>query len=455
MKILLVKPYNLSDHVQPSIGLGYLAQVLKNKHKVKIVDCIKQNIDIDKFKSYISKKNPDIVGFQTYTYDINFVKEALKIVKEFNNKIITVIGGPHPSCVPKTIFNTFDHLDFGFAGESELSFPKFLDNEKYSEIPGLIYKKNEKVIANPPVYVEDLDQFKRPAWEFIKPETYPEAQHGFFFKKFPIAPIMITRGCPYNCTFCAGNLISGKVVRRRSIENVLDEIKYLYYKRGIREFHIVDDNFTMNRKYAIDFLKELKKLNLDISWATPNGVRMNTLDRELLTLMKETGLYLISLGIESGNDRILKIMRKSLTVDDIKYYVNLIHSMNIDIAGFFIMGFPTETEEEIRETIKLSLELPLIRANFFTYLPFPGTQSYIELEKNGELDNVNWEHFYFMNAAYTPKTITQKKLKYLQRLAFIKFFFRIPIFIKTLSGIQTPKHFMFFIKRFYHWLLMK
>lgn len=454
MKVLLVKPYGLSDHIQPSLGLGYLAAAIKDKHSVEILDCIKQGLDCDALCKYVEDVKPDVVGIQTYSYDIDFVKRASKAIKTVNDKVMLVIGGPHPSCVPRTIFETFPDIDFGFAGEAEIGFSEFLAGKNLSQVPGLIYRVDGKTTCNPPKFLENLDEISRPAWEMIKPETYPEAQHGFFFQKFPIAPIMVTRGCPFNCTFCAGNLISGRKVRRRSIANVLKEILYLYNERGIREFHIVDDNFTMDKGYTRNFLLELKKLNLDISWATPNGVRMDTLDKEILALMKETGLYLISLGIESGSDRILSLMQKGITLQDIEKYVSLIGSSGIDIAGFFILGFPTETEEEIRKTIDLAVSLPIIRANFFTYLPFPGTDSYKELEENGELSNVDWENFYFMKAAYVPKSLSRKQLKYLQRLAFLRFFLRPKIFFKTISGIKSPKHFLFFVKRFYHWIIM-
>ncbi len=455
MRVLLVKPYNLSDHIQPSLGLGYLAARIRHEHHVQILDCIKQGVTLDNFRDHIEEFRPDIVGFQTYTYDLPFVNHGVKIIKDLNPKIMAVVGGPHPSGTPESVFDDFKNIDAGFRGEAEISFGEYLNGKDCSEIPGLIYKTNKGVQINDTALVENLDELPMPAWDLIMPETYPQSQHGFFFKKYPIAPIMITRGCPYKCAFCAASTVSNRKLRMRSVDNVLNEILYLYNERGIREFHIVDDNFTMNKNYTIHFLKELKKMNLDISWATPNGVRMDSLNEEILDLMKETGLYLISLGIESGNDRVLKEMKKVLRVKDIEKYVSMIHNAKIDMAGFFILGYPTETIEEIKQTIKFSLELPLIRANYFTYLPFPGTESYNMLKSSGELDNVDWDNFYFMNAAYTPKGITRSELKDIQRSAFMKFYFRPKIFIKTVSSIRSLNHLYFFIKRFYHWLIMK
>lgn len=462
MKILLVKPYNLTDHIQPSLGLGYLANSIKDKNEVKILDCIKENAKIKKFARILKNYNPDFVGFQCYTFDLNFVKEALKECKGFKPEIITAIGGPHPSAVPKDSFEYFNSsLDFIFVGEAEKGLPLLLDRLRnnsfgdFSDIPGLAWRDNGKIRINSQEFIENLDSLGMPAWVLIRPEEYPESQHGAFFKKFPIAPIMTTRGCPFSCTFCAGNIVAGKKIRKHSPDFIIKQIKYLYDRHKIREFHIIDDNFTFDTIYAKDFLKKLINLNLDISWATPNGIRVDSIDEELIKLMKESGLYLISLGIESGSDRILKLMKKNITVKKIRETVSLIHKFGIDIAGFFIIGFPGETKEDIMRTIDFSLDLGLIRANYFTFLPFPGTESYNELISSGEISKVNWDKFYFMSAPYVPKNLSRRQLKFLHRLAFLKFYSRPQIILKNLLGIKSFRHFRFLLKRFFHWIIME
>ena len=459
MKVLLVKPHSFSDHIQPSLGLGYLATSIRDWHDVRILDCIKDGVTADKFPSALKKHNPDVLGLQCYTFDLDFAKKAFRIAKGQNRNIVTVLGGPHPSAVGAGALEIFkDDLDFAFIGEAETGLRRLLDllergEKDFDAIPGLVWRDGERLRTNERRFADDLDSLGFPAWDIIQPQTYPEAQHGAFFRKFPIAPIMLTRGCPFPCTFCAGGVISGKKIRKRSIDNVLKEILYLYKDFGIREFHIIDDNFTMDTSYAKGFLRKLKGLNLDISWAVPNGVRMDTLDEEMLRLMKETGLYLISLGIESGSDRVLRDMRKNMTVSRIRECVRLINKAGIDIAGFFILGFPAETEETIRDTIRFSLELGLVRANYFTYLPFPGSESYKDLRRRGELDGVDWQHFYFMNAAYVPKGMTRKTLKGLQRIAFAKFYLRPRIIIYNIRSIKSFRHLLFLVRRFFRWIV--
>jgi radical SAM superfamily enzyme YgiQ (UPF0313 family) len=460
MKALLVKPYNLTDHIQPSLGLGYLATSIRKDHDVEILDCVKEGIRPSDFSGALKRMKPDVVGIQCYTYDLYNIKDMLRECK--TRRIMTVVGGPHPSAAPLETMDFFGKdLDYLFQGEAEAGFKSLLDKLNrgagigLGEIPGLAWREKGQTLINDKRFPEDLDTMGIPAWDLIRPETYPEAQHGAFFKKFPIAPIMTTRGCPYSCTFCAGNLISGKTLRKRNIENILREIKMLHDDRGIREFHVVDDNFTLDRGFAKDFLRRLKKLDLDISWAVPNGIRMDTLDDEMLELMKKTGLYLISLGMESGSDRILSLMKKNVTVDRIKRSVALIRKHKINIAGFFILGFPGETVEDIKKTIRFSLQTDLIRANFFTYLPFPGTESFNKLKLEGKLDKVNFKKFYFMNAAFTPQGMDRNTLKRLQRKAFLKFFLRPKILLRNLSQVKSISHFRFLFRRFTRWIFTK
>lgn len=459
MKVLLVKPHNLTDHIQPSLGLGYLASSIRKNHEVNILDCIKDRIKPSDFYKVLDERKPEVVGIQCYTFDLYNVKEMLKQCKA--RHITTVLGGPHPSAVPEETMEFFqDDLDCMFEGEAEIGFGRLLDkiakNEKdLKDIPGLVWREGKKVLKNKKQLVMDIDQLGIPAWDLIRPEEYPESQHGAFFRQFPIAPIMTTRGCPFLCTFCAGHLVAGKSLRKRSVKSVIDEISVLYHNHGIREFHIVDDNFTLDRNFAKEFLKSLKKANLNVSWAVPNGIRMDTLDDEMLELMKETGLYLISLGIESGSDKTLSSMKKNITIEKIRESIALIRKHNIDIAGFFILGFPGETLEDIKKTIKFSLELDLVRANFFTYLPFPGTESFKSLESHGKLDKLDLKRFYFMNATFTPEGMEKDVLKGLQRKAFLKFFLRPRILFYNLMGIKSFRHFKFLLGRFFRWMLVK
>jgi radical SAM superfamily enzyme YgiQ (UPF0313 family) len=182
---------------------------------------------------------------------------------------------------------------------------------------------------------------------------------------------------------------------------------------------------------------------------------VETIDRETLELCKQCGVYIISLGIESGSDRILESVRKHLNVEMIRKKCELIRQVGIDMAGFFILGFPSERREEIQKTIRLSLELPLIRANFFDFLPLPGTDIYYDLKSRGQLNAVDWDGFNFMSAPYVPQGMTRRELRNLQRMAFIRFYFLRPrILLRNIRKIKSLRHFSYLFRRFYHWLIM-
>ncbi len=460
MKVLLVKPNNLADHIQPSLGLGYLATQIRKDHDVVIYDCIKENTSNEEMKDVVAKHDPDLIGVQCYTFDTPKVFRMLKIIKEAFPEKITVVGGAHISSIPSESFEQFHpYVDYAFNSESEIGFPKFLSalesKEKvFDGIEGLIWKNQEgKIVQNPPAFVQDLDALGFPAWDLMPPETYPESQHGAFYEKFPIAPIMTTRGCPYSCKFCSAPRMSGKQLRHHSVEYIQKHITMLY-ERGVREFHIVDDNFTFDMDYCKSVLRGIIDLKLDISLATPNGIRMDRLDDEILELMKEAGQYLVTVAIESGSDRILKKMKKATTVEKMRQNVALIKKHGFSVAAFFILGYPGETREEMNATIRLSKELGVIRANFFTYLPLPGTESYNELVASGEIEKVDWNNFLFMTAPYTPQGISRKELLSLKRKAFLSFYFNPKVFFINIMAIKSFRHFQFLMRRFYHWILM-
>jgi len=225
----------------------------------------------------------------------------------------------------------------------------------------------------------------------------------------------------------------------------------LYTTHHIREFHIIDDNFTLDKEFAKKVLKEIIKLNLKISFSVPNGIRLDTLDKEILILMKNAGFYLISIGIESGSDRVLKMMGKHLLIKQIKEKISLIKKVGLDAAGFFILGYPGETEKEIKKTINFSLSLGLLRANYFLFLPLPGTIIFQQLQKGGALGDVEYNKLSFTSPVFTDN-LSKTKLKTLQRQAFLKFYLRPKILIKNILKIKRPAQILFLFKRAIHWL---
>jgi len=289
MKILLVKAKSLSDHIQPPLGLAYLAAGIQSQHEVDILDMLKKKPTLKSYKKYIKKEKYDVIGFQCYTQELDSVKTLLLATRSALPEAKTILGGPHPTLMPEETFDFMGNcLDFIMQGEAEENFPLFLNEcehnlPNWATVPCLVWKQNGEIRINAGNRnVDNLDNISMPAWDLIQPQNYPPAQHGAFFKKFPIAPIITTRGCPFRCTFCSATHLSGKKIRKRSVQNIMKEISILYNKYGIREFHIIDDNFTVDRQHAARVLKNICSLKLDISISFPNGIKIETINRELL-----------------------------------------------------------------------------------------------------------------------------------------------------------------------------
>lgn len=453
MRLLLVTPYNRSYVIMPSLGLGYLASVARESgHEVEILNCLKERIKPKDFGKYIKNKRYDIIGFQLFSYDLYIVKEYIKVIKELSTKTITIAGGAHPSGDPVGTMEYLSELDYAFKGEAEIGFKKFLDNlgneEVFSSIPGLVYRMNGKIIVNPMKVVEDLDTLPMPAWDLIRPETYPEAPHGAFTKNFPVAPIIITRGCPFTCTFCAGKSITGLKMRARSTDNVIEELRYLR-KRGIKEFHIEDENFTARKDLVMEFCDKLLKENIGMSWSLPAGVRIDTLERDMLIMMEKAGCYSMALGIEFGTQRMMDITKKRLKIETIREKLELFKGLNIKKTGFFLFAIPGETIDEMKETVSFALSLPIERAQFNNFMPLPGSELWDALRREGKLINVDWSKFFVHNVAYVDKGLKRSDIKRLQRVAYLKFYLRPEIMINILKEIKSLRHMRYLMRRFF------
>lgn len=437
----------------PSLGLGYLAAVATDAgHNVTVLNCIKERMNADGFGEYLRREHFDVIGFQLFSYDLNVVAKLLDIVREIQPRATTVAGGPHPSGDPRGVLNFLRGLDYAFAGEAEIGFACWLqmlqDGGEPLSVPGLIYRDYSGAIQlNPAEVVEDLDTLPFPAWELLKPEEYPEAPHGAFTRKFPTAPIILTRGCPCRCTFCSGNVITGRKVRRRSVANVMTELGILF-GRGIREIHIEDENFTLNKEYVLAFCDALVNSGLHISWSLPSGVRIDSLDAEIITRMEQAGCYSLALGIEFGTDRMMRLTEKGLTIANIQQKMELFKGSHIKTTGFFLFGIPGERYEEMEKTLEFALQLPLDRAQFNNFMPLPGSGIWEELGRTGRLGMVNWDRLFVHDVAYCDEGITPGQIKRLQRRAYLRFYLRPRILFSLFQEIRSFHHLKFLLKRF-------
>jgi anaerobic magnesium-protoporphyrin IX monomethyl ester cyclase len=452
MKVLLILPQSDSHYLVPPVNLGYLATSLRNHdYDVKIIDGIKDNLTIMSLKKRLRKINPDVIGITIFSCDVAMTKKYIKVINQFNSKIKVILGGSHVSGVGKEIFLDFPSIDYAVHGEAEKGFPMLLKTFKskssVKNIPGLIYKDGKKIVKNLAYFEHNLDKLGIPAWDLIDPRTYPLAPQGAVFRNYPIAPIIMSRGCPYQCTYCASKVVTGMKFRKRSVESIMKEVELLYRKYGVKEIHIIDDTFTLDRQRVEDFCKELRLRHIKITFTFPNGVRLNTLDEPLLRLLKKSGCYAMSVGVESGSQKILDDMKKGLTLELIKEKIDLIDKVGMDVNGFFIVGYPTESRKTILQTIKFAKTLKIKRAHFSSFLPLPGTEITRQLKKQGLVKKINWSRLFYSGVPFAPPGMTKKELKDLQRRAFLEFYLRPRIIYYMILEIGSWTHFKFLMKR--------
>lgn len=455
LDILLVRPISESLYIVAPLGLAYLATALrKNNFSIRILDCVKEKFDYWRFQKFVQEVNPQAIGFQVFTMDLLSVKKSIEKIKEKNPSVITIVGGAHPSGLPEQTLKYLDKVDFGFCGEAEISLVQLMElvrqgrvnREGLRGIPGLIWRDGDNVVRNEVKFIDDIDSLDFPSWDLIQPQTYPKYVHGILFKKFPIAPIIATRGCPYACTFCSARLINGFKIRNRSVAHVIEELRLLHHQYGIREIHIFDDNFTFHKDYVMSFCEELIKVNLDLSWRCSNSIRVDTIDMEMLKMMQRSGCYSVAFGIESGSNRILQKMKKGFTKEKIINGVELVRRAGLQVNGSFILGYPDETEEEIRQTIEFAKNLDIMTPSFNAFTPLPGTEAYNELIQESRLSNMNWESFRFSNIIFVPQGLTKKKLKAYQRKATLQFYLRPKILLYLLKNIKSFEQLCFIFK---------
>ena len=285
-----------------------------------------------------------------------------------------------------------DYLDFGFIGEAEIGLPLLLDgleskNYEFSDIPGLVWREKGQIKINSQIFHQNIDEFSV-AWDLIRPDEYPEAQHGAFFEKFPIAPIMVTRGCPFLCTFCANWQVMGRNTRDRSPENVVEELKEIKYKYGISVVDFLDDTFTLRPARIKKLCELIIKEKLNIRWSCQTRV---TLTKDLVQIMKDAGCDLIMLGIESGSNKVLRAIKKGINIDMVKSAFKICREVGIRTKALFMVGTPGEESEDFEMSVKLLKDIKPDYLWVSKFTPLPGSEYY---EKNREeLKDMKWEDY--------------------------------------------------------------
>lgn len=395
-KILFIVPpgkslqnSNLIAYTFPHMGVGYLMSYLKERDiDVRVVDTSLNYPAMEKLLTEeIKKFTPDLIGLSLYSNVSRQGEEIVRVIKQ-QFSIPIVVGGPHISCT-KESFLKKTKAEYGIIKEGERPLYLLIDalfirkhkSRKHlladlSKIGGLIYKNTngDFVINENNLMIEDLDSIPYPDYFSFGLEKYSAYRRKNF-------TMITSRGCPYQCSYCAAPVCTGRKFRVRSAKNVVDEMAY-WTNLGFRNFGISDDSFNQNLTRAKEICKELITRNLGITFELYNGMRANMVDRQLLKLLKQAGCTFIGFGMESGNERILKSIGKSLTKKDMIRVIKLSNEVGIRTAVNFILGHPQETYETAMDTLNFAKALKCSYVNIYHLIPIPGTKAYEQLKKS-------------------------------------------------------------------------
>ncbi|MDY6935937.1 MAG: radical SAM protein [Spirochaetota bacterium] len=370
MKVLLVNPeYPFEESPTPPFGLMSLAAYLLEKGvEVRIEDYIVTPCNREQIQGVIDEYKPEVVGATGVTMNINTSLKVLKIYKELDPNIVTLIGGPHVTFDADNILNNHSFLDYIVRGEGELTTIELLDSLGSSsslknKVKGISYCDNESIIHNEPrSFIDDINILPFPARHLAPLSKYRAL--GF--------PINMTtsRGCPYECIFCVGRKMMGKKMRMFDVDRVVDEFEILA-SMGFKQINLVDDLFTSKKSRCMDICNGIIKRGISHKWTAFS--RVNTITEELLEKMKEAGCTMLCFGIESGDQNILNTIKKKTTIDQIQNAIDLCEKVGIGPMSSYILGLPGESRETAKKSHDFARNLNL-NHGFHILSPFPGTE---------------------------------------------------------------------------------
>lgn len=450
LKIILVNspsidiygPIKISAGRYFPLGIGYLAAVIKKQgHEVVFLDPEVQGLNADAVKELLFRAKPDIVGISCATP--NF-KQALKIASfaKICSTAMVILGGVHASAVPEWILKNSTDIDVVVIGEGENTMLELCahigSNQplELKKIKGIAYRKEKEVIINPSrELIDDVDSLPFPARELVNINLY--RPHPYVNKNKKSATILTSRGCPHYCVFCAAHITMGHKFRYHSAEYVLSEITHLYTVLGVNHFVINDDTFTIIRDRVETICDGIIRNNLKIDWYC--FMRVNNVDRELIRLMKRAGCSNIGFGVESGDEAVLKTLRKGITLDQCRKAFEICNRERIKTLAFFVFGSEGENASTVAKTINFAKELKPTLAFFNMLVPYPGTTVFEKFYKDKITDFTNMDNFVAIGprASVEPISFTKKELQKYIVHANVIFYIRLKQLWRILSHIES------------------
>ena len=412
----------------PPTDLMYLAAIAEREGlEAKIKDYSQSgNLEQD-----LREFKPDYLVVNIATPSLEHDMDAIRKAKEINPEIITIAKGAAFLTLGEKILAEHEFLDFGILGEAEETLKEILEEQEKTRILGIYYKENGNVkFTGNRAFIEDLDSLPFPARHLVDNSIYRRPDNNKVQ-----ATIKVERGCPFHCFFCLATPVSGAKVRRRSVENIVAEIRECVEKYNIRNFLFWSDIFNLDKKWTMDLCQAIIDSGLKITWSA--NTRADTADLEMAKMMYKSGCRLVSIGVEIGSQNMLEKMGKNITLNDVRRTVKVFKQAKIRIYNYFVIGLPWETEETVEETIKFAIELNSDFISFYTATPLPGSRFYDYAKEHNLFDKeTSFESAYFYPAVNTHY-LTKERVFELHKSAIKRFYLRPLYILKMLSRIRS------------------
>ena len=458
LRILLLKPYQDIPGLihSPPLGLLYLVSTLRERFG--------DNVEIDLLDMKLKRRTPDwleeqlqagkyqadVIGVSALNFEAQASKDIATVLKRHNPECITVLGGPYALHRSEELLGKSD-FDWVFSGAADLTFPEAIDRilngKPFSDdLTGLSYKCSDESLAVDisQANIKDLDSLPLPAWDLVEFDEYAGKINMMgMLRGKRYATLFTSRGCPYLCNYCHD--IFSKKFTHRSPEDVIAEIEHLYENYGVDEFQIVDDIFNLHKPRVKKIMGEVsRRWPGKMKFTFPNGVRGDILDDEVLDALRDGGTYALKIAVETVTPRLQDLIEKDLDIEKTRWAIDACTDRGIMTGGFFMLGFPTETEEEVKATIDFALKSKLTVAHFFVVVPQKETPLYALAESENAdtteqftIDQESSDTTYYSSASWYQRTYGVPLNKHLMS-AFIRFYFS-PVRIWRMLTLIPPR----------------
>ncbi|MBE0429578.1 MAG: radical SAM protein [Thermoleophilia bacterium] len=422
----------------PPYGLMCLAAVLeKEGHEAKILDSARYALSHEQISQEVKDFNPDLIGMSVYSIGANRAIENAKHLKS-RFDIPIVAGGPHIIVYPDDLAE-FDFFDFLVTGEGEKTLVELVEalegKRGLADVKGIYYRDNGGIVKNEPrMYIQDLDELPFPAFHLID-DLKGYTPQLLVYRKRPVVTLITSRGCPFECIFC--NSVWTRRWRGNSAEYVVDLVEHVIEKYGAREISFHEDTFALNKRRVLEICRLMKERGIDIVWSAT--VNLKTLDRETILAMKDTGCWLVSVGIESGNDEVLKFIKKPVDKELVSRVTGWLDEAGIKIRGYFMMGHLIDTEETIQETIDFAKSLPLYSMNLSVMYLAPGSEAREIASMYGTVnEGLDLGSGYPRDdLGFVPNGLTKDYIQRMQKKAISEFFFRPSQIFRLMTAVES------------------